>query len=237
MPRFASFYDGKLSRQERACLGSFARHGHELSVYSYEPLDLPPGVLGRDAAEILPRDQLFYVEGGVHHGTVTQFSNLFRYVMIEKTGMVWIDSDVICLSSDWPEREWTIGWQDGSFINTAVLGMPRKHPALARAIEVAERLQGVGVWGLTGPHLLTALAHEFDLHGHVQPAEIFYPIHHRKAGWLLHILKPGERLELPARALCVHLWNEVLRTGGHDRQAGPPTGSALEALISYAETV
>lgn len=237
MAHFGSFFDGELSRQERACLGSFVRHGHEVTVFSYDRLDLPSGVAQRAAADILAQDRLYRADTGAHKGTVAQFANHFRYVMIRDTGLIWIDSDVICLSPTWPEREWIVAWQDRCLVNNAVLRFPPDHPALARAIAVAERLSGLTVWGLTGPHLLTALIADYELHEEVLPADCFYPVHHSKAVHLLHELKPGENLELPDSALCVHLWNEVLRKAGHDRHKGPLPNSALARLLDYAESV
>lgn len=235
MARFGTFFHGKMARQEHACLTSFVRHGHEVSVFSYEPLELPPGVAARDAAEILPRHRLYLIERGIHRGTVSQFSDHFRYCMIRDTGLVWIDTDIVCLRPDWPDREWLLAGQDTCMVNGAVLGVPPAHPLLDDAITVSERLEGVGVWALIGPHLLTALVHEHDVERELLPVDAFYPIHFSKASELLRPLGPGERLTLPREALGIHLWNEVLRMNGHDRTADPPPGSALEALILHAE--
>lgn len=75
------------------------------------------------ASEILPRSALYRDEtGGRHDGTVSQFTNYFRYVMIARTGLIWIDTDVICLKADWPQRDWLLAPQDRCFVNGAILG-------------------------------------------------------------------------------------------------------------------
>lgn len=235
---FGTFFDGTLTRQERACLTSFVRAGHQISLYSYTPVDLPAGVVARDATEVLPRSALYRdATGGPHHGTVSQFSNHFRYAMIAKTGLAWIDTDVICLKADWPSTDWLLAPQDGCLVNGAVLGLPTGHPLVTRALEVAERLRGTTVWGITGPHLLTALAWEHGLSGRMLPTNALYPLHHGRATELLRPLKPGECFRLPEEALCVHLWNEMLRMQGHNRTAGPLPGSPLAALLDFAEGV
>jgi hypothetical protein len=233
---FGTFFDGQLARQERACLGSFVRAGHDVSLFSYDPVALPDGVIGRDAAEILPASALFRdSSGGRHHGTVAQFSNQFRYTMIAKTGLAWIDTDVICLRANWPAADWLLARQDHCLINTAVLGLPRDHPLVARAIDVTERLRGVPVWSLTGPHLITTLVGEWGLEPCLMPTDALYPLHYSRAGELLRPLRPGERFHIPDGALCIHLWNEVLRLKGHDKAAGPLPDTPLAALLDFAE--
>ena len=233
---FGTFFDGAPTRQERACLTSFVRAGHHVSLFSYARLDLPSGVDARDAAEILPRSALHRdTTGGVHHGTVAQFTDHFRYAMIAKTGLCWIDTDVICLKADWPDTDWLIASQDHHLVNGAVLGLPRDHALLAQALDVAERLQGITIWGMSGPFLLTALAQEHLIFGRMLPTEAFYPLHHSRAFELVRTLAPGQTFHIPEAALCIHLWNEMLRLDGYDKAAGPPAGSPLAVLLDLAE--
>lgn len=204
---FGTFFDGALSRQERACLTSFVRAGHSVSLFSYAPVDLPPGLWARDASEILPRSAFYRDDtGGPHSGTVSQFTDHFRYAMIAQTGLIWIDTDVICLKADWPQRDWLLAQQDQCLVNGAILGLPRNHPFLSRALEVAERLRGISVWALAGPHLLTALVWKFGLSGQMLTTNELYPLHYSRAADLLRSLRPDERLYIPESALCIHLW-------------------------------
>jgi glycosyltransferase involved in cell wall biosynthesis len=93
-----------LSRLELLTLKSFLRWGHEFHLWLYDPLDapLPDGVRHRDAAQILPRERIFRKRGrdretGVGDGSVSPFSDLFRYKLLHELGGWWTDMDVTCL--------------------------------------------------------------------------------------------------------------------------------------------
>lgn len=237
MTAFGTFFHGTLSRMERACLRSFVRHGHSVRLYAYAEMAVPDGVMLCDAEEILPAHWLYHADRGLHAGTVAQFSDHFRYAMIRQTGLVWIDTDIICLRPDWPDRPWLIARQDACLVNGAVLGIPQDHAMLDDALMVAERMHGVTVWGVIGPHLLTALAWEHGSWQHLLPTDSFYPLHCSRAAQLLRPMETGEQFTIPQESLCLHLWNEMLRMAGHDRLADPPASSALARLMDYAEAL
>ncbi|MBV9839959.1 MAG: hypothetical protein JOY99_00230 [Sphingomonadaceae bacterium] len=229
--RFGSFYEGALSRQERACLTSFVRRGHEITLFSYDPLPVPTGVGTGDAAMILPRDQFFRIESGQHAGNVSQFANRFRYHMIEKTGLTWVDTDLYCLSADWPELPFIAGWQDQFLINNAVLRLPSGHDMLHKAIAATDALHDIPIFGYTGPYLLTALVDQHLVREDVLPRETFYPYHWSQVRELL-VTRPDPRaIGWPEGTLAVHLWNEVLRIGGYDKHARPLPNSIMAMLL------
>lgn len=96
---------GPLSRLERLTLHSFVAHGHEFHLWRYEsktPDPLPPGVIVRDANEILAHARVFrkrredsYV--GLGEGSYATFSDLFRAKLLYDVGGIWVDMDVLCL--------------------------------------------------------------------------------------------------------------------------------------------
>jgi glycosyltransferase involved in cell wall biosynthesis len=93
-----------LSRLEKLTLLSFVRHGHAFNLWAYDELDepLPPGVILRDAAQILPRERIFLkVEtdpsAGVGCKSYGPFSDLFRYKLLYEHGGIWVDMDITCL--------------------------------------------------------------------------------------------------------------------------------------------
>jgi hypothetical protein len=229
--KFGTFFDGKMTKQEVLCLASFQQMGHAVTVFSYHEIDLPRGVARADARAILPERDFFKIETGSHRGSPAPFANLFRYTMIKKTDLVWIDTDVFCLRSDWPERPMLLAWQGPYLVNNAILRLPSNHPMLDEAIEAATRIGRLTIWGYTGPFLLTALVHEHEMGEQVLPTESFYPVHWSQATALITPLPAGREVSWPKSAYCVHLWNERLRTAGYDKSAGPPDGSPLAQLF------
>ncbi|WP_164757504.1 MULTISPECIES: glycosyltransferase [unclassified Mesorhizobium] len=83
---------------------SFVRWGHEFHLWVYDDLQTPvvKGVVLRDACEVLPRKRIFRkrardIEAGVGEGSVSPFSDLFRYKLLHDHGGVWSDMDITCL--------------------------------------------------------------------------------------------------------------------------------------------
>ena len=230
---FGTFFDGEIAQQERICLASFLQHGHTVTVFSYRDLDLPADIKRADAQAILPRDAFWVIDTGphAHRGSASQFSDFFRYHMIKKTGLVWIDTDVFCLRSDWPDREFLWAWQGPCLVNGAVLRIPSDHPVLDEAIEAATRVGRLAIWGYTGPFLLTALVQQHELQASVLPTESFYPLHWSEVRTLITPMGDAQKIVWPQQSYSVHLWNEVLRMIGYNKIAGPPAGSPLAELF------
>jgi len=235
---FGTFFAGDLTRQEILCLASFRRLGHQVTVFSYDKFEMPAGIKRMDARPILPEKAFFKTETGprLHHGSASQVANLFRYHMIKKTGLVWIDTDVFCLKAEWPDLPVLIAWQGPVLVNNAVLRLPSDHPALADAIDAASRIDRLAIWGYTGPFLLTALVQQYEMQPLVLPVESFYPVHWSKALSLIQPLPPGQQPQWPAGTYCVHLWNEMLRISGYDKSIGPPAQSPMGQLFELVSS-
>jgi len=93
----------ELSVVELLTLHSFVRNGHTFQLWLYGPLKnkLPSGVIVRDANEILPQSMVFRYEHpnqyGHGRGSVSGFSDVFRYRLLYNEGGWWVDMDVTCL--------------------------------------------------------------------------------------------------------------------------------------------
>ncbi len=94
----------RLSKLEQLTLRSFVRQGHEFNLWIYDELEEepPPGVVLRDATEILPRRRIFQKaetdpSAGVGRKSYGPFSDLFRYKLLRDHGGIWVDMDVTCL--------------------------------------------------------------------------------------------------------------------------------------------
>ncbi|MEJ1979300.1 MAG: hypothetical protein WDN49_27580 [Acetobacteraceae bacterium] len=66
---------------------SFLDHGRAYRLYTYDPaLEVPRGAQRCDAAEIMDRTQVFLLPSGAGRGSVSIFSDLFRYELLWRHG-------------------------------------------------------------------------------------------------------------------------------------------------------
>src|SRR5437868_8722109 len=175
----ASLWIGaRLSPLERACISSFLQRGHEFHLYCYEPVgDVPVGCRIVDAATILPRSSVITYARGPGKGSVSLFSNLFRYKLLHDVGGWWVDMDMYCLTQQLPDSGVVLAQEDENGLNCAMMRFPRGHAALRAGYEECMERGDNVEWGDTGPRLLTRLASKYNLAGSVFPESVFYPIH------------------------------------------------------------
>lgn len=234
MAIFRSFWYGKpLSPYQQLCLKSFVDHGHEFILYSYDRIDVPAGIELKDATAFFPRDQVFFYSSGPGAGSVSAFSNLFRYRLLHDEGGWWTDADVICLSHDVPEDDIVFGWQDRSrlLIGSAILKFPREHHLVAELYKAAQQMGAQVEWGQAGPDLVTQLVKRHALERLALDASLIYPL---EPGEAIHALMPAHRdviREKAGGALFLHLWNEILRRSSVLDTVAPPHGSFLSELF------
>ena len=231
MPRIQSFWYGtELPRHVFLCIKSFIDHGHDYRLYSYRPLDLPPGAVACDAADIIAEDRVFfYKEPDGSRGSVSGFSNLFRYKLLRSHGNWWVDTDVLCLSPTLPETECYFGWESDDLIGTAILQVPQNHRLLERAIEDSVAAGTDFGWGQIGPLLVTRLVRELGLEALARPREVAYP-----TNWREHRLPVTEdgfaKMASLTRGLpFLHLWHEMFRKARDTSIDSPEPGSYLAA--------
>ena len=73
---------------------SFLHNNHNYHLYTYGDIgNIPEGVLVKDANKILPEKDIFRYQ----NGSVSAFSNVFRYKMLFEKGGYWVDTDLVCL--------------------------------------------------------------------------------------------------------------------------------------------
>ena len=233
---------------ERACLRSAVRHGHRVALYCYRAPATPiPGVEVRDAATILPEDKVIRYR----NGSVSLFSNWFRYALLRRSEAIWIDADVYFVAPLDMRPDWIVGMQDERIANMAALKLPADAPILddllapfergarpaglsprQRVKLLGRRLRGERItlpdmpWGVTGPNALTALLRRHGLMHLALPPEVLSPVPYLSADW---ILRPDVALEdvVGPRTVAVHLWNEMIKS---HKAAPAPAGSFLARL-------
>lgn len=243
-----------LSTLERLALASWLAHGHEVHLYTYgEVANVPAGVVPQDASAVIPEREVFaHTErSGGGKGSHAGFANWFRYEMLDAKGGWWADTDVIALRP-WDFAEpYCFGWEDEKLVNVAVMKAPagsdlartlrgvarRPHfglpgePLRRRLLRVAEqawrgRHRGDLGWGQTGPTAMTAAVKHLGLLAYAKPPACFYPIHYDE--WPLPFCDSPRARELVRGSHAIHLWNELLRRGGVDKNATFHPASLVE---------
>ncbi|HMN46685.1 MAG TPA: capsular polysaccharide synthesis protein [Povalibacter sp.] len=227
----------RFSPLERACIASFLQHGHHFDLYTYDSVEgVPDGCRIVSAASIVPRERIcVQASAGGQGGGIAAFSDLFRYELLLRQGGWWVDLDVFCLSASLPEQEIVIARQGPTVVNGAVLRFPQGHPLMAAARAACETKASGCNWGELGPDLLTRLVREMELQSVVMPPQMFYPIDWQHYWAVLDPRRSADVLQRMQAAVCLHLWNEMLRRIGIDKHVLPPQGSVLRAL--YETTI
>lgn len=93
----------QLGLMEQLTLASFVKKGHTFHLYVYNDLKtpLPKGVELKNADAILPKEKVFAYKNknqyGHGKGSVSGFSDIFRYKLLYEKGNWWVDMDVTCL--------------------------------------------------------------------------------------------------------------------------------------------
>jgi hypothetical protein len=238
----------RLTPVERACLQSFVTHGHRITLWCYElPEDVPEGVAIGDAGQILPADQIIRYRSG----SVSLFSNRFRYELQRRGLGVWVDTDFYLLTPMPALPHFTFAWESDERIGTAVLRLPPDSQLTASLLRIfAEkdvpewmpirdrtrarlrlwRTGRIGLhlmpWGTAGPRAVTHFCRRYELGRRALPSDMFYPVHWSRADWLLN---PSISVDsvITERTVGIHLWNELIK----DHKLTPaPRGSFLARL-------
>ncbi|HEX2163520.1 MAG TPA: glycosyltransferase [Thermoanaerobaculia bacterium] len=219
----------RLSTVERLAIASFLDHGHPFHLYVYrEPEGVPAGAELCDAAALLPESEVFEYRD---QPSPSAFSNLFRYRLLAERGGWWVDSDVVCLAPfDFAGEEVLASERVRGRATpaTAAIRLPAGSALAAWAFERAAACDRAEVgWGEIGPRLFAEGIERFGLADRVQPPEAFCPLAYDE--WE-RALDP-EPPPLPSAARALHLWNEMWRRAGRDKDAAAPAGSLLDCLI------
>jgi hypothetical protein len=102
-PDVVTFWHGPLDRLRQLCLRSQVAAGHQVTVYSFDPLPgLPDGVRNAEAEAILPhsfseRLRPPQPDGSWRDWTTLQFSDFFRMRLMAERAGLWLDADVLLL--------------------------------------------------------------------------------------------------------------------------------------------
>jgi mannosyltransferase OCH1-like enzyme len=219
MANFGSFWIGQpLSKVEQTALSSFIYFGHSLTLFVYDMnLAVPKGVIKKDANLIMPESKVFKIQN-----SYGPFADMFRYKMIYDTGLIWTDTDSICLKDDWNFGEYLFGYEEPGRLANGILGMPKDSELTNLLIKNSlnynkEKI----VWSEIGPILVTKLAKKLDVLKYAQPPEVFYPIHFWQ--WK-KIWDPEHKNEVLFKCKDSHtiqMWNQFLNREGINKNRFP----------------
>lgn len=219
----------RLSAMEQLCIRSFLSHGHSFHLYVYQETEgIPAGTVVRDGNEILPSSRIFTYR---EHNTYAGFANFFRYKLLLEKGGWFVDADTICLKAfdfQTPYLFSSEGINGRQLVNLGVVKVPPGSLVMKVAWDACERMDTNALqWSQSGPTLLRAAIGKCSLEEYVKPWTAFCPIHF--SVWE-QVLNPAIRWIFDEGTYAIHLWNELWRRSGQDKDARYPEGCLYEEL-------
>ena len=234
---------GDLSNMERLSIKSFLDHGNEYHLYTYEEVNnVPDGAIVKDANEILNEDEIYKYK----NGSVSAFSNLFRFTMLFKKGGYWADTDLVCLRPFKYDTDFVIATEtdkdyDKNIITSCFLKMPMKSQEALEGIRIQRAnklkiLQGEMEWG-AGPSCVKTIVNKYKLQEYLLPwqgvCSCSWP--HFESFLNSRYEKPNEKIisnfeEVPEEMVGIHLWNEIWRINNLDKNGTYDSNCFYELL-------
>lgn len=252
-----------LSMLEQLAIKSFLANGHPVRLFTYgEVKHVPDGTEVADGNRVIPASKIFK-----HMNSYAAFSDYFRAVLLKKYGGYYCDIDVICLNPFDFEDDIVIGAQNEpsheEYLTHTVIKLPKGHP-IARHLafcaahplwpqpyDSRAKLKDkfnylkqwkfpkcIG-WGETaGPYALSHAFWYYNWAKYFTPKQrnVFYPVHYTE---IKKLVTPGA-LSLntfSSEIKAIHLWNEMWRREGIDKNAMPAENSLYEQLVKKYELV
>ena len=262
LPDLHSLWIGpRLTWLERLCLVSWLAHGHRVVLWTYRTVEMMPADMEvRNAREILPGS---VIRRHRPSGSVSLFSNRFRYHLLQRYPVTWLDTDVLLVRPLTHQLPYLFAWEVQESICNAVLRLPSGSPVLRDLMALTDahvpvpqwwplkdrlrqRLRGLVRrheppesmrWGTFGPRALTEALRRHHLTDQAQPSDVFYPVLWKEAALFWESPDVVEA-RLTDRTLAVHLWStsSLIATPemAEKRNAPPPIGSWIgEKCAAY----
>ena len=163
-PDIVTFWHGPLDRLRQTCLRSQVAAGHNVTVYSFDPLaGLPDGVGNAEAEAILPhafseRLRPPQPDGSWRDWTTLQFSDFFRMRLMAEGAGLWLDADVLLLKPvEIDPAQPFFAWERRRQIGNSVLYLPPDDPIVAAFHDVMEQDELEPDWLALRHRLILAL--------------------------------------------------------------------------------
>ncbi len=164
-PEIVTFWHGPLDGLRRLCLRSQVAAGHQVTVYSFDPVaQLPDGVGNAEAEAILPRSfaerlRPIGADGLWTDRTMLQFSDFFRMRLMAKGAGLWLDADVLLLKAIEIDPALPyFAWERPRQLGNSVLYLPPDDPIVVAFEALMAQDELTPDW-LSLQHRLTFLMH------------------------------------------------------------------------------
>ena len=229
MENFGSLWIGNpLSKVEQTALSSFIYYGHSFTLFVYDmSMKVPKGIIKEDANKIIPESEIFKIQN-----SYGPFADMFRYTMIKKTGLIWTDTDSICLRSDWDFGDYLFGFEEDDRLANGILKMPQDSDLINFLIKNSVKYdKSKIVWSEIGPLLVTKGARKYGVLKYAQPPEVFYPVHFWQWKKIWDRDYKEEVLNKCKESHTLQIWNQFLNREGIDKNK-LPKGSAIDYLYN-----
>ncbi|HUA58746.1 MAG TPA: hypothetical protein VML19_08340 [Verrucomicrobiae bacterium] len=226
----------RLSAMERLCIRSFLAQGHAFHLFVYDEVaNVPRGTILQDANAILDRSRIFTYTG---NGSFAGFANMFRYKLLLERGGWWVDLDTVCLRPFAFDDECVLASElsrKGEIPANCILKCDAGSPFADYVWQACTAKDPTKlVWGETGPRLVAEAVRTLGLERHLKSAGAFCPVPFFEWGSLL---RPAPQPVFGDDAFAVHLWHEMWRRAGMDKDANYPADCPFERLKSrYPES-
>jgi len=206
----------QLSVMEKLSISSFLANGHDYHLYVYDEVkSIPKGAIIKDASRVLPASMIFQYK---HHKSYAGFSNYFRYKLLLEKGGWWADTDIICLKPFEFDTEYIFSTESsrGELVTTTgAIKCPPASPVMVCAWETCQKMDSAAlVWGQVGPKLLSQLVKQFSLESYLKPYQVFCPFGFED--WEM-VLDSNPTWNFDDSTYAIHLWNEMWRRRGQDK--------------------
>jgi hypothetical protein len=226
-----------LSPVERTVIASHLQRGHQFHLYTYGPVaNVPTGTVVKDGREILPASEIFCYQRGAGKGSVSAFSNCFRYKLLAERGNWWVDMDVVCLLPFDFAADYVFAGEkrmNGTVAaTTCVMRAPQGSPLMSQCFARSWAVDRATVeWGQIGPALLNTCVNELGLQRYVMPSTTFCPLHTWQVQRLFDV---SNKIDI-THSHAIHLWNEMWRSGGYNKFGSYPGQSLFSCLKRLAK--
>jgi mannosyltransferase OCH1-like enzyme len=220
----------ELSIMEELSISSFLLNGHDYHLYIYGDVEnVPAGAVIMDANEILPASRIFrYKRSQSYAG----FANFFRYKLLLERGGWWADTDTVCVKpfdfADPYVFSTQLSHRGVEEVNNGIIKTPPGSEIMAYTWGVCQTKNPARlVWGETGPRLMTKAVKKFSLRRYQKAHHVFCPVDYQE--WR-RVLQPGSEISLDFGTYGIHLWNEMWRAAGQDKNARYQSNCLYEQL-------